>query len=383
MSKWGMVRLGDVSNVQGGYAFKSDSFRQNEIPIVRIGDIHDDTVSIDNSVCYPLEFWENNVQFRVLVGDILIAMSGATVGKIGLYGVNDKALLNQRVGKICIDNKRLFNKYVFAVLKSDVIKLQIQQLAAGCAQPNISGKQLENLLIPLPPLTIQQKIANVLDKASTLIEKRKAQIDKLDLLIKSQFMEMFGDPVTNPKGWNTSLLKDVCTFGNGKAHEQHIDEKGSYKLVTSKFIASEGVLYRKTNCQLSPLYKDDICMVMSDVPNGRALAKCFMVDVDNMYSLNQRICVFRTNSFNLVFLYSLLNRHPYFLSFNDGDSQTNLRKEEILNCKLIIPPSTLQDEFAAFVEQVEEQKKLMQQSLEKLELNYKSLMQKCFRGEMF
>lgn len=87
------------------------------------------------------------------------------------------------------------------------------------------------------------------------------------------------------------VLKDICEFTNGKAHEQFVDEDGEYILVTSKFIASDGNLYRRTNKQLVPLYKDDLCMVMSDVPKGRALAKCFLVDKDGKYSLNQRISI--------------------------------------------------------------------------------------------
>ena len=127
------------------------------------------------------------------------------------------------------------------------------------------------------------------------------------------------------------LLKEVCEFRNGKAHEQYVDTDGQYILVTSKFISSDGKLYRRTNQQMTPLFRGDICMVMSDVPNGKALAKCFLVDEDNKYTLNQRIGSFTVdNRFDKKYFYYLMNRNKYFLSFNDGNGQTNLRKDDIL-----------------------------------------------------
>ena len=117
---------------------------------------------------------------------------------------------------------------------------------------------------------------------------------------------------------------------------------------------------------------------MSDVPNGRALAKCMMITENNRYTLNQRICCLRDYSLHPVFFMHTLNRHEYFLSFNDGDSQTNLRKDDLLSCPIILPPMELQEQFAAFVEQTGKSKLAIQQSLDKLELLKKSLMQEYF-----
>ena len=119
-------------------------------------------------------------------------------------------------------------------------------------------------------------------------------------------------------------------------------------------------------------------MVMSDVPNGRALAKCQLIDEDNKYTLNQRICSFDNYKFNPLFLLHLLNRHKYFLDFNDGNGQTNLRKDDILNCMLIIPPIELQNEFANFVEEVDKSKVAVQKALDEAQTLFDSLMQKYF-----
>ncbi|MAD76494.1 MAG: restriction endonuclease subunit S [Rheinheimera sp.] len=149
----------------------------------------------------------------------------------------------------------------------------------------------------------------------------------------------------------TFSLGEVCSFYNGKAHENAISESGNIKVINSKFVSSEGASYKLTNEVIFPLYKGDICLVMSDVPNGKTLAKCFLVDRDNSYSLNQRICVIRTNNFDLKFLFYQLNRHPYLLAFNNGENQTNLRKENILNCPLWMPSIPEQKRIVAILDQ--------------------------------
>jgi type I restriction enzyme S subunit len=135
-----------------------------------------------------------------------------------------------------------------------------------------------------------------------------------------------------------TTLGKSCEFFNGKAHEKSIDENGKYIVVNSKFISQEGRVVKRTKEQMFPLYKGDIVMVMSDVPNGKALAKCFIIDKDDTYSLNQRICCIRSKEFDTKYLYYQLNRHQHFLAFNNGENQTNLRKDDILDCPLIKPP---------------------------------------------
>ncbi|NQT64940.1 MAG: restriction endonuclease subunit S [FCB group bacterium] len=139
-------------------------------------------------------------------------------------------------------------------------------------------------------------------------------------------------------GWKVKLLSEVCSFYNGKAHEKSINENGKYKVVNSKFVSSNGQIAKRTEIAQFPLLSGDIVLVMSDVPNGKTLAKCFLIDKDDEYTLNQRICAIRTNNFDKRFLYFQLNRNQHFLDFDNGENQTNLRKDDILNCKLLIPP---------------------------------------------
>lgn len=134
-----------------------------------------------------------------------------------------------------------------------------------------------------------------------------------------------------------TTLGESCEFFNGKAHEKDIDVDGKYIVVNSKFISQDGKVLKRTKEQMFPLFKGDIVMVMSDVPNGKALAKCAIIDEDDTYSLNQRICCIRSKEFDTKYLYYQLNRNAHFLAFNNGENQTNLRKADILACPLIKP----------------------------------------------
>jgi len=150
--------------------------------------------------------------------------------------------------------------------------------------------------------------------------------------------------------WDVKKLGGVCSFFNGQAHEKYIDENGKYKLINSKFVSSEGENFKRTNNALSPLCINDIVMVMSDVPNGKTLAKCFIVDKDDTYTLNQRICVIRSKNFDTRFLYYQLNRNKYLLSFDNGENQSNLRKDDILNCDLFVPSLSEQQRIVTILD---------------------------------
>lgn len=289
-------------------------------------------------------------------GDILFSIAGV-IGRVAIVTRNMlPANINQALAIIRTKKDDIYLPYVKLILTSPLIKKQFERKKQGVAQLNISLKDINDLEIPLPEIGKQIEYANSFKKVEKLIYTRQYQLQKLDELVKARFVEMFGDRYVNDKNWNTTKLGNSISFNNGKAHEQIVDENGEYILVTSRAIASNFKDVRRTNELLSPLRKDDIVMVMSDVPNGRALAKCQLIKDNNKYTLNQRICSFDNYNYNPVFLLFLLSRHPYFLSFNDGNGQTNLRKNDILDCELIDPPIELQEQFADFVSQVDKSK---------------------------
>lgn len=170
-----------------------------------------------------------------------------------------------------------------------------------------------------------------------------------------------------------TTLGKSCEFFNGKAHEKSIDENGKYIVVNSKFISSDGKSFKRTNEQMFPLYKGDIVMVMSDVPNGKALAKCFIIDKDDTYSLNQRICCIRSKEFDTKYLYYQLNRHEHFLAFNNGENQTNLRKDDILACPLIKPSMEEQKRMVVELDEIYKSIEKAKQNIAKNVLNANEL----------
>ena len=150
-----------------------------------------------------------------------------------------------------------------------------------------------------------------------------------------------------PEDWNVVLLRSISSFSNGKAHEMCISEIGEYIVVNSKFISTSGKVVKKSNMCYSPLFKDHIALVMSDIPNGKALAKCFVIPKDNLYTLNQRICSIFSEKVNNNFLAKILNRNKYFLAFDSKTGQTNMKKQDILSCPLAIPPTVEEQEAIA------------------------------------
>lgn len=175
-----------------------------------------------------------------------------------------------------------------------------------------------------------------------------------------------------------TTLGQSCEFFNGKAHEKAIDDKGKYIVVNSKFVSTEGKTFKRTNEQLFPLYIGDIVMVMSDVPNGKTLAKCFVIDKDDTYSLNQRICCIRSKDFDTKYLYYQLNRHPHLLAFNNGENQSNLRKDDILACPLLKPSLEEQKRMVDEIDQTFIKLEFAKSNLERNLHNSKEL----FDGEL-
>lgn len=129
----------------------------------------------------------------------------------------------------------------------------------------------------------------------------------------------------NVDAWEQRKLGEVAKYRNGKAHENDISESGDYIVINSKFVSTNGEVRKYSNMQNEPLYRNEIAFVLSDVPNGRAIARTFLVDKDDKYSLNQRIAgITPLENTNAYFMHILMNRHPYFLRFDDGAKQTNL-----------------------------------------------------------
>jgi type I restriction enzyme S subunit len=151
--------------------------------------------------------------------------------------------------------------------------------------------------------------------------------------LKSQGMSII------PSEWRNVHLTEVVDFYHGKAHEQYIAEFGKYLLVNSKFISTNGMVLKRTDKNFLIAKRHDVLTVLSDLPNGRALAKTFLVEENDLYAVNQRICIWRAKANTWgPFIHYAMNRHKHFLSLDDGVSQTHILNRHISTCQLIIPP---------------------------------------------
>lgn len=214
----------------------------------------------------------------------------------------------------------------------------IYSLGRGAAQKNLDTKALADVIISYPTsLSEQRVIVARLDSAFAHIDSLKANAERQLAEARKLFQKALEEAMTPKEGWEEKTIGDVAYFRNGIAHEKEIDKGGKYVVINSKFVSSEGSIRKYTNEQLSPLYKDDIVMVMSDVPKGKTLAKCYIVECDGKYSLNQRICSFKTKGPIVRFLYYMINRNPFLLAYDNGENQTNLRKKQILECPVAYP----------------------------------------------
>jgi type I restriction enzyme S subunit len=184
-----------------------------------------------------------------------------------------------------------------------------------------------------------------------------------------------------PEGWEEKRLDEVADFFNGKGHEKDIDENGNYVVVNSKFISTNGRVRKYSNEFLVPLKIGDVTMVMSDVPNGKAIAKCFFVDENNKYTLNQRIGGFKSKNALNKFLQLIINRNRYFLSYDDGVSRTNLRKDDILACPLLLPPLPEQSRIVAVLETWDAAIEKLSRQIEIKKSIKKGLMQELMTGK--
>jgi type I restriction enzyme, S subunit len=176
--KWATVKFSDVLKIKGGNAFKSENFSATGIPIIRISNIKND-YSISTKSCI---YHKENLSlspFKIKKGDILIAMSGATTGKVGRHKGDSFYYLNQRVGRFDIKNNKAETDFIFQLLKLPHIQHKILIDAIGGAQPNISNKDIERIIILLPSIKEQQKIASILSAADKEIELLQQKYDFL------------------------------------------------------------------------------------------------------------------------------------------------------------------------------------------------------------
>ncbi|MDU9033174.1 restriction endonuclease subunit S [Pseudomonas reactans] len=176
-----------------------------------------------------------------------------------------------------------------------------------------------------------------------------------------------------PSDWSLKRLGDLVAFAQGKAHEPYIDDDGDYICVNSRFVSTSGKTIKRCSVNLTPASLNDILMVMSDLPNGRALARAYYVDDHGKYAVNQRVCRITAEKAHSRFLFYLLDRHPGLMQNDDGVHQTHLSNSDFQKLKLYLPSVSEQNQIARFLDHetaridalIEEQQRLIELLKEK------------------
>ena len=238
----------------------------------------------------------------------------------------------------------------------------------------------------------QRKISvfiNTLDHLITLHQRKCDEVKKVKKIMLQKMFTKKGEK--NPEirfngftnDWEQRKLGEVAEYRNGKAHENNISETGKYVVVNSKFVSTDGEVRKFSAEQIEPLYEGEIAFVLSDVPNGRAIARTFLVDESGKYTLNQRIAGITPNEHtDSYFLHILMNRNKYFLKFDDGNKQTNLSVNDVMQFEERYPSYREQTKIGAYFSTLDHLITLHQRKCEELKNVKKYMLQNMFaKGE--
>lgn len=242
--------LGEVCNFQNGFAFKSNLFKQQGYPIIRIGNIENNNVNLSDVKYFDHKDYKigNPLDYSISKGDVLIAMSGATTGKIGYYNFDNPAYLNQRVGKFIPHEEKLNNRYLFHFLGSKTNFLF--ELAGGGAQPNLGTKAIKNKIkIPIPPLEVQQKIVDILDTFTELTAELKTELAS-ELAAREKQYEYYRE--------------QLLSFGNSLVigGQQLFDSKGKvvWKTLEEITISTSNINWNENNKTYQYISLSSVCL---------------------------------------------------------------------------------------------------------------------------
>ncbi|WP_346869274.1 restriction endonuclease subunit S [Clostridium sp. UBA5119] len=387
-----MMKLGDIATFVNGYAFKPNEWDTKGFPIIRIQNL--------NNLNQTFNYYSGDIDKKYLVakGDILISWSAS----IGVFEWDrEDSVLNQHIFKVNFDKIKM-NTIYFKFMVSIALKRAMQYMH-GSTMKHITKGYFDSIEIPVPSLEIQQKIATILDKAQSLIDKRKEQIEACDELVKSRFIEMFGDPINNPMGWEVKKLKTISTkilSGNTPkgGSEVYVDEGIMFfrsqnvwknKLVLDDIAYIDETTHSKMS--KSSLKNKDILMTKTgriNTENSSLGRAAMFTGEDDSANINGHVYLIRLkkdmiNEF-VLFILTTNEYREYIRSVCVGGiDKRQINKEHLEEFPIIIPPIELQNQFANFVKQADKLKFEMEQSLKELENNFNSLMQRAFKGELF
>ena len=366
-----MARLGDIcSKATSNIAQKDLDGRHGEYPIYGA-----------SGLIKTVDFYQQENPYIAVVKD------GAGVGRVMKLPAKSSVIGTMQY---IIPGENVDIGYLAYAIEN----MNLAKYYSGATIPHIYFKDYQKEELPLPTLEEQRRIAATLDKVSDLIAKRRAQLDKLDLLVRAQFVEMFGDPVSNPKRWDIVELSH-CLSGidNGKSLVCDTrPRQGNWPAILKLSAATYGYYQPEENKAMlnendfvnsAEVRPGDLLFTRKNTPE--LVGMCAYV-YETPSKLMMPDLIFRLNTnktCNRIFLWKLIN-HDLFrenikaISSGSAKSMSNISKERLCELKVILPPIELQQQFSDYVQKIDQSKLTIHQSLNRLEILKKALMQQHF-----
>ena len=382
-----MAKLGDIATYINGYAFKPQDWSDEGIPIIRIQDLTGNSYQANR---YNGEYAS---KYEVNDGDVLISWS-ASLGVYIWHG--EKAVLNQHIFKVVFDKEKISKD--FFVHQVGLILENAASDAHGATMKHLTKPVFDALPFYLPPYEKQCEIAEVLDKVTSLISLRKQQLAKLDELVKARFVEMFGEPVSNPYKFEVRSLQNMLDDG---IITYHLDGNHGSDYPRNEEFVESGVSYISANCIIDDTVNLNLTKHLTE-ERAAKLRKGIAQDEDVLFAHNATVgpvailhtretkvilgtslTAYRCNKQRILpsYLKAYMQSEGFVRQYTKDMKQTTRNQVPITAQRkylFIVPPLSLQNRFASFVERIDQQKQTVQQSLEKLELMKKALMQEYF-----
>ena len=386
------VRLGDVGVVMTGNTPKTseiENYSSNDICFVKPSDVSDEYITnIYDTEFYISEHARNKA--RILpINSVLVTCIGI-IGKVALNKV--ECAFNQQINAVIPDTSKCMPNYLAYAIESK--KKIMQDMANAPVVPIINKTQFSDLRIDLHPMEEQKKIISILDKLTDLINKRKQQLEKLDELVKSRFVEMFGDPVHNSFKLPVLPMTEVCEIIDGDRGKNYPKQEDFFEEEYCLFLNAKNVTkngFDFSNCMFITKEKD--CMLRKGKLNRGDVVLTTRGTIGNLAFYTKDIPYenVRINS-GMVILrmnHNLIDEGFFIAQFRmlvedikqsiaSGSAQPQLPISTMNKIGVVMPEFNQQREFSDFVNKVDKSKSEIQKGLEKLELLKNALMQKYF-----
>lgn len=385
---WKEQYLSDIASFHSGLTYAPDDVVNDGsgVLVLRSSNIQNGQICYDDNVYVNKELKE---QDYVKLHDIVVCVRNGSKSLVGKNALVTESDLNATWGAFMTVIRAKHNyEFVHQYLNSALFKKEMYKDSGTTTINQITAAMLNDCKLSVPSLPEQQKIASLFSEIDTLIQSAEKELEGYRELKQGMLQKMFpkkGEKVPEIRfpeftdDWEQRKLEQVAKYRNGKAHENEIDESGDYIVVNSKFVSTNGEVKKYSASQIEPLFENEIAFVLSDVPNGRAIARTFLVNESGKYTLNQRIAgITPLDKTYPYFLHIVMNRNPYFLKFDDGVKQTNLSLNDVLNFKEYYPEYDEQKKIGDYFANLDNLIILQQKELDGYKELKKGLLQQMF-----